>query len=244
MKNTLHKSNTTKTLTAVVLLAGAVAGYSQGTVAMTDYGSEFMFHAFNVSTTVTGNASLLSVTYGGYTETGEYTGDVSTDEPQNPNNNAVYSGPGLTGTGYDSQLLAFPDTGDSLSQLVPTGPVYNYYNNTPGILEAIDQLVTITPTVPGPQSVGGTGATIALAAWNNGGGLYTTLAAAQAAGEPWGISDVVNLTTLGGEGPNDVPYTPPTLGIQSFSLGQTVPEPCITSLGIMGISTLLLCRRK
>jgi hypothetical protein len=95
-------------------------------------------------------------------------------------------------------------------------------------------------------------ANIAVAAWYNGGGLYTTLAAAQAANVPWGVSPVVILTGLGepasvetSDVGHNTPLTQPTepYGISSFSLTST-PEPSTIALGVMGIGAFLARRRK
>lgn len=231
-----------KTLVTVALLAGAVSGYSQGAVSMTDYGSSYLYHVYGVQPAApTGNVTTDVVTYGGYTTT-EYQGNVSSDKPTSAQNTGVYStGTALSGTAFDAQLLGLTGTGDSLSSLLPLGSVFNF--TTAGLLNASGKAVTIPNSQPGSAAQGGTGATIALAAWAANGvdGAATSLSAAQADGYAWGISDVVSIAALGGS--SSPPTTNPTIGITSFSLG-SVPEPSTIALGVMGASALLFRRRK
>ena len=95
-------------------------------------------------------------------------------------------------------------------------------------------------------------ANVALAAWYNGGGLYTTLAEAQAAGVPTGESPVVIIGGLGepasvenaGLGGSHTPSLPAEpYGLTSFSLVST-PEPSTIALGVMGVGAFLARRRK
>jgi hypothetical protein len=110
----------------------------------------------------------------------------------------------------------------------------------------------------------GNNAAAAVVAWFNGGGQFSTLAAAQAAGVPWGQSAIIEITGLGEptsvmtqdnngnptppqfaaflEGTSDGAYT----YLQSFSLidspessaGQ-VPEPSTIALALIGASAFL-----
>lgn len=101
-------------------------------------------------------------------------------------------------------------------------------------------------------------ANVAIAAWYNGGGIYTTLAEAKSAGVPWGASQVVVVENLGE--PSSVETTglgrlsTATLpaepyGIESFSLivasgVSAAPEPGTIALGVMGVGAFLARRRK
>ncbi len=234
-----------KTLTLVTLLAGAVAGYSQGTVSETDYGTSFQFHVYNNQTAVPqGNTTAYTVTFGGYTSGTEYYGNVSNDKPTGNSGNAVYNtGTVLSGTGFDAQLLGAAYTGDALSALSTIGSVIHFTSTglvTGGVTTGIPG------STPGTVANGGTGGTIALAAWANTGslGAATSLATAQADGYNWGISQVISIASLGGTPPTGTPVTPPYLGIDSFSIAQTVPEPSTIALAVMGASALLFRRRK
>lgn len=66
--------------------------------------------------------------------------------------------------------------------------------------------------------------------------------AAKLAGGKWGDSNIFSLTTGGSGSPPAVPAS--ILGMTSFHLTQTVPEPSTIALGVLGIGALLLRRRK
>jgi hypothetical protein len=83
----------------------------------------------------------------------------------------------------------------------------------------------------------GGNAAVAIAGWYNAGGTITSLAKAQAAGVPWGVSNLGTADALGG-GP--IAPSSPT-GLDSFSL---VPEPGTVALGVVGASAFLFHRRK
>ena len=224
-----------KPLTVMMLLAGALSGYSQGTVLfyMDNVAGPGLFKQaiYNVS------AGTYNVTYGGYSVM-EQQGSSAIDTPAGT---TVYSGAPLggsasTGTAYDSQMLAAPGTGDALSILLPVGTVLHFFTQAfnAGFLkgEVVDTIGGNSPT-----------ATIAIAAWANNGvdGAATTLAEAQADGYDWGISNTANdvLAT----GAETIPPMPTT--IESFSLGASeVPEPGTIVLGVMWATALLLRRRK
>lgn len=194
---------------------------------MYDYGGSFAIQVFQFST-----GGTVNVSYNGSIASGEVQGNTSAND--NPGNQ-VYSGAPLT-AGYDLCLLAGP-AGDTLSQLsvvagstVPTwesaaiGGTPGYWNSAAIV------------TIPGVTTT----AAVAIAAWNTEGGTDTTLAAAQAAGAPWGISDVSTTGPLGYES-----VTPPVLpaGLTSFSLGST-PEPSTVALGVIGASAFLMRLRR
>jgi hypothetical protein len=90
-----------------------------------------------------------------------------------------------------------------------------------------------------------------LAAWYNAGGTITSLAAAKAAGVPYGESAAFNVTGLGEPSSIMTAYngTPTAASqaavmrnLQSFSL-TSVPEPSTIALGVMGIGAFLARRR-
>jgi len=211
----------------MALLAGAVSGFSQGQIAMFDYGSSFAIQVFGQSTI----ASPIAVTYGGYTTLEEQGNTSGNDNP----GSATYTGAPL-GSGYDIELLAGP-AGTALGSLMPvsgslitswlTGASAGYWN-------APSQVATIPGTT--------TTAAVAIAAWAATGvdGAATTLAAAQADGYAWGISAVGTTSALGFGS-----VTPPFLpaGVTSFSLG-TVPEPSTVALGVIGASSFLMRLRR
>jgi hypothetical protein len=120
---------------------------------------------------------------------------------------------------------------------------------------------TVTRTRTGPAYLGNNAAA-AVVAWYNGGGQFTTLAAAQAAQVPWGQSSIFEITgltepasvmtqdnnnvaTAAQPGPtylgNTIDYS---TYLQSFSLITPVPEPSTIALGVMGACAFLARRRK
>jgi hypothetical protein len=144
----------------------------------------------------------------------------------------VYTGPLLTGTGFTAQLWAAPAAGGALAPIStvamrPAGPLAGYV--VPPAL---------APTVPNaPQ---GANVIFDLRVWDNRGNTITTWAQIMADPSiPHGSSG--NFTTSVAETPN----TPPNLvGLTSFNLFATVPEPSVIALGALGLGALLLRRRK
>ena len=211
----------------MALLLGAVSAYSQegsqGSVAFQMVnGSIFGQAIFNVNTLTADNNTEVS--YNGYTvieEQGSTSGGaVAPGSKENPTGTSVYSGAPLTGTGYSAQMLGAAGADQPLSALSPltswTGSgILNFYTVTAfaGFVSGVD-----ADSIPGTTSEAPV-ATIAIAAWDNGGGQYTTLAAAQAAGEPWGISALANITTtFWPNSPAAMSTTASDLNL-SFSLG-------------------------
>jgi len=223
-----------KTITAIALLAGAVSGYSQGDINFNNFETGFKQPIYNVQ--ATGNAT---VTYNGYTVTEEQ-GSTATATPSGGAQAVTYTGTGLqdstTGIGYDIQLLAFTGTASSLSQLSLVGGVYNFSTASAGA-------GYISSAVPVAVTASGGTATIAIAAWNNELGTVTTLAAAQAAGDPWGISELTTINSVVSPATPTAMSTASNLAL-SFSLGTATPEPSTIALGVIGASTLLFRRRK
>ncbi|MGP8201210.1 MAG: PEP-CTERM sorting domain-containing protein [Limisphaerales bacterium] len=228
-----------KTLIATaVLLAGAVAGYSQGEINFTLGGStasvKQVIYNQNAANTE------VSVTYGVYTVL-EQQGSTAA-APETPTGTTVYGGTLLTGTGYDAEMLGAAGFNDSLNNLVPLlnssggAAILNFYTGGTPAGSISGSAAVVTGATGGPE-------TIAIAAWNNEGGTITSLAAAQAASDPWGISALANITSIAS------PSTPANMSTASdlnlsFSLGQSVPEPSTIALGVMGVSALLFRRRK
>lgn len=238
-----------KTLTTITLLAGAVAGYSQGTVNFNTYvPGTYVQRIYAPQLNGVGNTT---VSYGGYTTT-EMTGSTASGAApkEKPVGTTVYTGGYLTGTEYDAQLLAAPGVA-TLANLSPIGAPISFLSGTAPLTSGLvnqpaSPTSTATPTIPGTGANGS--ATVAIAAWDTVGGQYTTLAEAQAAGAAWGISPLVTLSETGGgitsppnlAGSTGVTYTG---AATSFSLG-SVPEPSTIALGVMGASALLFRRRK
>jgi len=225
--------NMKKTLILGALLAGAIGANAQGTVNFADEVNGFTMHIYGPQ------ASGLSTS-----------GNAENDVPAG---STVYDAGSMvggsgTGTGLGNgknvsvELYAAPGLGDAPSSL----SAVSQYTGTAGVkagaigLFIPNAIAGSDPGIPGTSA--GT-ATVALAAWFNGGGAYNSLAAAQAANQDWGMSSTANINGLGGVSVGGAPPpTPPAIGVQSFALSG-VPEPSTIALGIMGASAFLLRRR-
>jgi hypothetical protein len=208
-----------KIIAVTALLAGAVSGYSQGTLAFSDYGGTYSVAFYGVQT----SGTLTPVTYNGYT-VNEIQGNVT-----------YPSGGKLSGSGYTIQVMAAAGSGDSLSALTPLGSTSGFLTGGFAGLFSATVTDTLTGVPAGPT-------TIALCAWQNTGadGAADSLATAQADGYAWGISSLASIITV------VAPTTPPALpaGITSFSLGTAVPEPSTIALGVIGASAFLMRLRR
>lgn len=209
--------------------------YSQGEVSMLDYGSTFTIQVFNVQAA---GESLTPVSFGGFSGT-ETQGQGNNPSLANPGSTSYDAGSEL-GAGYSVQLLGAAGSGDALSTLTPQGsPITAWYTAAQGLPGFWNSGVNVSITgsaVSGP-------ATVAIAAWNNEGGTINSLAAAQAAGDPWGVSNTGNIASLGGAGGSAPGALPST--ITSFSLATTVvPEPSTIALGVIGASSFLMRLRR
>jgi len=247
---------------------GALSAYSQGTVFFADRQSDIAIHIFapqtaTPSTEVTGLQGNA---------TGAATGGVGSDIYEQTAVNG-FTGPavGVLVTG-GSTVYTGGAIGNTLSGSATPAGNFNYNNGSdytvelyaaPGFnvalsaLSAVSQYVTTIATSsanggafksitvasdPGIPNTAAGNATIALYAWYNG-GTGLTLAEAQGAGDPWGVSPTDNLAGLGNVGSPTPNQTPDMLGLESFSLVAT-PEPSTIALGVIGASTLLFRRRK
>lgn len=245
----------------MTLLAGAMSVYSQGTISLNDIGS-FAIQVWGLQSAA---ASTVAVIYNGYAMNEEQ-GDGGDLWLSNPGN-TVYAAGNPLGAGYTVQLLEAAGAGDALSALQPVpaangGTVTTWFTGLANKTGTGYSLAGFWDTGSVAIIPGGTGAaTLAVAVWDNEGGAVTTLAQAQANdaaspnSDPWGISSLgsVNLAVT------IPPYTPGQLpqvgnpsgelsyisgGVESFSLGLVVPEPCTVALGVIGASAFLFRRRK
>jgi len=172
-----------KTLTMMALLAGAVAGYSQGTILMNDYNGSFGIQIFGPQSLA---ASSNSVSYGGFTGSEEM-GDTANANIFPTPGTTVYAAANPLGAGFSVQLLAAPGV-TTLANLLPVsaaneGVVTTWYTTGVGAGAGFWSTGNV-PTIPGATGT----ATIAIAAWETS---YGSLAAAQASGASgvWGISE-------------------------------------------------------
>jgi len=152
-----------------------------------------------------------------------------------------YRGPLLAGTGFTAALYGGP-VGGALS----TDPI-----STATFRTAVTLLGNLTPPNPAAPALGsvapGSFASFEMRVWENRGGLVQNWAAVMA--DPTiarGQSGVFSPPfALGGTPPGGgVPVTPPNLaGLTSFNIAP-VPEPGVIALGVLGLGALLLRRRK
>jgi len=255
-----------KTLAVLTLLAGAVSGYSQGQIQTTDYGNtDFQITIWSPTTAALATPGAGEVT-GNTAANNSLTGTSDIPAGTQTYPGSVPLGGSATGatspTDYgnanlwSTQLYAAAGSGAAASSLTAVaGTVAGFFTNPsalgyPGLYDQTSTVATFNGT-GSPTVAAGSPVTVAIAAWYNGGGAYTSLAAAQAAKMPWGMS------TTGSENTTGAPNTPPDLpgpgepqtlagGITSFSLNSavTVPEPSTIALGLVGASAFLMRLRR
>jgi hypothetical protein len=257
-----------KSLTVVALLAGATFAYSQGQVFFSDYAvgatTGFNIHIWSPnpaapSVEQTGNSSVAFAftalggdaptghmnSYGGQALGGNGSSATSATLNYNLGNDfttELYAAAGTLTTFSTGTFSAIPSTLNPISTA----------SGAAGLMSTAGLNVTFGGTsgsAGAPSAAPGNPVTMAIAAWFNGGGTITSLAAAQALpGTPWGVSPV------GTELVSGAPSTPPNLpglgdtsttsgGITSFSLVST-PEPSTVALGIIGASAFLMRLRR
>jgi hypothetical protein len=162
----------------------------------------------------------------------------------NPTLGFVTDSDGVTplGAGFSAQLYAGLNSGS----LVAIGSPTPFVNGNQGYISAG------TVTASSGTIFGGSVGAYQLKAWDNDGGTITSYEAAVAANRKTGQSAIVGLGgtvqtggfTFGGV-PNGggAPITPPDVNLHpSFSV--VIPEPSTIALGILGLSGLLLRRRR
>jgi len=253
-----------KTLTLITLMAGAVGGYAQGTLAWGDYigsgGSQFTITVWSPNPSAPGVQQI---------------GNSSTDASPNPGS-TVYGGVPLGGSTTGSGPTAYgngnawtialyastssttavtPTTGDEVvsstfENMGGTGKSNilesTAYGGGPGYAGAWTANFGSFNTTALPGTLTGTAgsAQVMLAAWYSGGGITSYAAAVGAV--PAGTSEIGMLVGLGGLNASGPPSTAPDLagiGITSFSL-TSVPEPSTIALGVIGASAFLMRLRR
>jgi hypothetical protein len=266
-----------KTLALVTLLAGAASVYSQGQLNFSDYGVPGNAFAISIWSPVAGAPAGGGEVQG---NTPVSATSSFSNTPDVPAGTTTYTGStalGGSATGstaannyangnlWSVELYAASGSGIAVSALAPvSGSISTFFNDSAvqgnagewNAASAASGSAIITfggasGTAGAPTVAGGAPVTVAIAAWYNGGGAYTSYAAAQAALVPFGMSTAgsVNVTSA----PNP-PAVLPALGgsatlsggITSFSLnaGGVVPEPSTIALGVMGASAFLMRLRR
>ena len=153
------------------------------------------------------------------------------------------------GAGFSAQVYA----GLSAGSLAAVGPAVDFGTTIATFgSAAAGYIIGSTFTAPSTTIFGGSVGTYQLRAWDNAGGTITSYEAAVAAGRQFGQSAIVGLggtvqtggfqfggTPSGG----GAPIAPPNVNLHpSFSV--VIPEPSTIALGILGLSGLLLRRRR
>lgn len=142
-----------------------------------------------------------------------------------------------SGFAYQAQLYAADGTTATQDQLRKVGIAvpfraggnagYVAVGSTNLLGQTVNKVVTVTEVQGGPVS-------LQVRAWA---GTFASYEDAVAAGGRTGFSNILRLTATGFP-----PATPPNLtGLQGFQL---VPEPSTIALGVLGLGSLLLFRRR
>jgi hypothetical protein len=219
-----------KLVITLSLLAGATAGYSQGQLNWSDYQS------------AAGGLPAFSISIYEPLADGSASGGPGNSSSDLPPGGASYTGAPLSAAGetiglYDGTTASAAQNAVAAGTPIATD-TFNNPNAFPGRWDVSGSLTATDPSNPS-----GTAVFVELAAWQGG---YASYAAAVTAGAAVGLSGVSSgPTTLGGGGtPPAVSGTLAGIGLQSFSLTSTVPEPSTIALGVIGASTFLMRLRR
>jgi hypothetical protein len=226
----------TLTVTTLALLAGAASVYAQGIVSMADLNGAGI-QVFNSQPIASSTSPVIYGGKPGLELIGNSGDSFSYNTSAGPT--VAYAPGSALGAGYSVELLAGPASDTLVSQLAETGLVIStWFTGSQSSGQGGFWNSVANATVAGVPAGGN--AAVAIAAWNNEGGTIQSLAAAQAAGAPWGVSNVGAAALLGGG-----TFQPPSpTGLESFSLIAAVPEPSTIALGVIGASALLFRRKK
>jgi len=215
-----------KTLVSLAAALGiAVAAFGQGTVIFNNrVAGSIVTHVYYVPN----NAYVSQIANG------------SNDTPAGTANWSGFAPIGANGTGglYGgattfAQLLAAPGSNQSEASLLPVGPTTTFRTGAAAgfVAGTTATLNNVAPDAPV--------ATLEMVAWDNSSGLYPTWTQARAAWQAAlicaGESGTFNVFAIGGT------FNPaPTLiGLQSFNLYGTCPEPSTIWLAILGACLLV-----
>lgn len=256
-----------KTLTLITLMAGAVGGYAQGTLAWGDYLGGTGPTAFSIDIWSPNPSSPLVEQLGNSATDASPAAGTTVFGGVPLGGSTVGTGPtGYgNGNGYTIALYASTSSSVAVTPSVQDQVVSSTFYNSGGV-GATNRLESplagggagyagawvanfqsfSTTALPGTSSGSAGSAQVMLAAWYSGGGA-TSYAAAVTALVPYGTSEVGTIVGLGGANAGAPPSTSPDLsglGITSFSLVSPVPEPSTIALGVMGASAFLMRLRR
>jgi hypothetical protein len=193
----------------------------------------------------------------------------------------LYAVSTTTTTVIPTSATNLPRSGTYGGSLAPVTQYQTTLNTGGGFGAGYFNIANVTPPdagIPGTGYVGniaaigtrtaqtgaaylGNNAAAEVVAWYNGGGQFNTLAAAQAAGVPWGQSSVFEISgltepssvmtqdcngspTAAQPGPTYLLDGDYSSYLQSFNLVTSVPEPSTIALGVIGACAFLARRRK
>jgi len=220
-----------KLVITMSLLAGATAAYSQGQINWSDYQaaqSTPPLPAFSIEVFSQNPASPMV----------QQTGNTSSDLPAG---SSTYGGAPLNGAGFEIGLYVGSSAAAANAAMLTGTPIATDTFSS-GFAGRWDVSGSLTATDPSNPS--GTAVFIGLAAWSTSGGA-TTYAQALSQQVAAGSETSTGSTVEGGGG------TPPAflgtlagIGLTSFSLTTTIPEPSTIALGVIGASTFLLRLRR
>jgi hypothetical protein len=233
-----------KILITSLLSVGALGAYAQGALTFTDYDyGTIVTHIWSPST-VNPAAAIQGNTASDF--------PVGTQTYPNSQKIGGVNGTGLNynfGNQFTAQLEALggATTAVPLSSLLPVSQYTATLNTSAANGGAGNWHLATIANDPGIPGAGGTAPTAdyAVACWYNSGGTITTLAAAKAAGVPWGESAEVVDASL--TAPSSITGQPQGIPgdekAGSFSL-TSVPEPSSIALGVMAAGAFIARRRK
>jgi hypothetical protein len=160
---------------------------------------------------------------------------IAVDPSASGTANGQSAGARLIGTGWTAQLWAANGGGAAEASLTPATPTTTFRTSTSGA----GLLTPTTATLSGVPKDAPT-ATIQMRVWDNRGG--TILTWAQVLADPSifrGSSSPFNVNLIGG----DFNAPPPLNPLQAFNVAP-VPEPSTIALGMLGVGSLLVLRRR
>jgi hypothetical protein len=150
-------------------------------------------------------------------------------------------GTALLGTAFLAQLY-YGTPGTSPDAMKAVGAIVNF--RTGGFAGYVNVGSLGSRTLSDPLIQPGSQATLQIRAWRAADGATYEIAS-RANGAHYGASSPITIATGNVPDPaTGIPSPPPPmLGLQGFSL-HIVPEPSTIALGVLGLSSLLLFRRK
>jgi hypothetical protein len=218
-----------KSLLTISLLAGATAGYAQGTINWADY----------IAPSKTGVGFSISV-FGPAAPGDAPTSGLGNTANDTPAGTTTYAGAPLSGTAYEVGLYVGSTPAAAAAAVLSGSPIATttfLTGSGAGNWEFAKALDATDPA--GPSTV-----YVDIAAWSTGGGASSYAAAFSTPGDLFGSSgpSTSPVAEVGGS-PPPTPNNLQGLGLGDFTIG-SVPEPSTIALGVMGASAFLMRLRR